>query len=220
MDPTDFLALYQELGLRPDCGIDDFKLAYRRRIAALHPDRQRGDGESARDPLQRLTRQYGAAMAFHRSHGRLPGARMAVRGAASAATVAVATAPAARMRKGRIMALVTAGVLGVVGWLSWPGEGDDATGDRREDAAPTTAKTERQATARAAFVELRLGMSMAEVLELEKEPIHRGDSRWDYGPSWIAFEQGRVSDWYSSPFRRLRHATTRPGATATADPAR
>lgn len=72
---TDFLTLYDELGLAP--GISDLgalKQAYRRRVAQLHPDRQFGGGNEDPERLQRLNRLYGAALAFEQRYGRLPAA--------------------------------------------------------------------------------------------------------------------------------------------------
>lgn len=71
-DDTDFVALYNELGLDAECSMLNFKHAYRRRVTQLHPDHQRQPVEIAR--LQRLNRMYAAALEFHRTHGRLPGA--------------------------------------------------------------------------------------------------------------------------------------------------
>lgn len=75
---TDFLMLYQELGLSPDrCSLDEFKRAYRRRVSSLHPDRRPAgatDDDDSPETMQRLTSLYGAAMAFERRFGRLPGA--------------------------------------------------------------------------------------------------------------------------------------------------
>lgn len=75
-DETDFLDLYGKLRLEPNCTLADFKQAYRRHVAAWHPDRRRGSRADAiaAARLQRLTAQYSAAMEFHRRHGRLPGA--------------------------------------------------------------------------------------------------------------------------------------------------
>lgn len=71
---TDFLVLYEELGLTPGTSdLDVFKQAYRRRVAQLHPDRQ-AVGHADTDRLQRLTRLYGAALAFEQRYGRLPAA--------------------------------------------------------------------------------------------------------------------------------------------------
>lgn len=72
---TDFLLLYDELGLAP--GVSDLgalKQAYRRRVAQLHPDRQRPGDEGDPERLQRLNRLYSAALAFEQRYGRLPAA--------------------------------------------------------------------------------------------------------------------------------------------------
>src|SRR3546814_1701390 len=39
IDQTEFIVLYRELGVGPDCSVDGLRLAYRRRVADLHPDR-------------------------------------------------------------------------------------------------------------------------------------------------------------------------------------
>ena len=76
---TDFLVLYEELGLSPGISdLDAFKQAYRRRVAQLHPDRQ-AVGHADTDRLQRLTRLYGAALAFEQRYGRLPAAAAGTR---------------------------------------------------------------------------------------------------------------------------------------------
>ncbi|MGH8163479.1 MAG: J domain-containing protein [Rhodanobacteraceae bacterium] len=83
---TDFLALYHELELNPGaCGLSELKRAYRRRVVQLHPDRCADEQSNPPDPerLQRLTALYGAAIAFERRYGRLPGAEPASRRAVS-----------------------------------------------------------------------------------------------------------------------------------------
>lgn len=76
MTTPDFSRLYAQLNLRPDCSLEEFKRAYRRRVAELHPDR-RGDAAPAGDDeglsLPELTSLYGLAMQFLKQHGRLPG---------------------------------------------------------------------------------------------------------------------------------------------------
>lgn len=68
---SDFSLLYSELGLQPDCSIDEFKRAYRRRIAELHPDR--GESQDTDKLLSGLLAVSSSALRFHRRHGRLPG---------------------------------------------------------------------------------------------------------------------------------------------------
>ena len=56
-------------------------------------------------------------------------------------------------------------------------------------------------------------MDRADVAALEGVPLSTNGPQWDYGPSWIAFRCGRVADWYSSPLRPLRTASTHPLST-------
>lgn len=75
MEP-DFSLLYSELKLPPDCTLEDFRCAYRRRIAELHPDRKGGKPTSpeADAALSALISTYVAVNRFHSRHGRMPGA--------------------------------------------------------------------------------------------------------------------------------------------------
>ncbi|MDE2053991.1 MAG: hypothetical protein KGJ46_03090 [Xanthomonadaceae bacterium] len=69
---TGFLVLYEELGLAP--GISDpdaSKQTQRGRGTQLHPDRQ-ALGHADTDRLQRLTRLYGAALAFEQPMAACP----------------------------------------------------------------------------------------------------------------------------------------------------
>lgn len=71
----DIAQLYSQLDLRPDCGLDDLKRAYRRRISELHPDKPgTGSADAGSLRISELNSLYDEAMRFHRAHGRLPGA--------------------------------------------------------------------------------------------------------------------------------------------------
>ena len=59
-----------------------------------------------------------------------------------------------------------------------------------------------------------LGMSKTDVEALEGAPVSAGTDRWDYGPSWIEFKCGEVSDWYNSRLRPLKTYTAHPSADA------
>jgi hypothetical protein len=73
---ADFSLLYSELHLPPDCSLEEFKCAYRRRIAELHPDRQGSVAPSpeAQATLPALIATYVAVNRFHSRYGRMPGA--------------------------------------------------------------------------------------------------------------------------------------------------
>ncbi len=51
---------------------------------------------------------------------------------------------------------------------------------------------------------IRIGSTRSEVARIQGEPLFRGESRWDYGPSYIEFQGDKVSGWHSSPLRPLR----------------
>lgn len=72
----DFSLLYSELDLPPDCSLEQFQCAYRRRIAELHPDKTGADTSSAeaQAALPALISTYVAVNRFHRRYGRMPGA--------------------------------------------------------------------------------------------------------------------------------------------------
>lgn len=212
---TDFIALYDDLGVPPGCALGEFRQAYRRRMATLHPDRQpdRVPDAHATEHLQRLTALYGAAMAFERQHGRLPGAAQprpqpgdGPTGAPTAARRAMAP------RRGRRVPLWL-GVVAAAGlaWALWPAAtppdgtaADDGTG------APVVAQVERGYAAAPAKALLRQGMPSTQVRVLEGEPTLISDGRWEYGPSWIRFQDDKVVDWYSSTLRPLKARRVRP----------
>ena len=219
-DQTDFMVLYCELGIEPDCSMDGLRLAYRRRVADLHPDR---GGDAGGDELKALNKRYAAAIDFHRHHGRLPGATApapALRRHAFAAPPPVIAAAAGeeplqeRRRRSKfvVYGMVLVAALGAW-WLtrtdaSLPEFLDGVAGDQRE-IRPSAA------------IALRQGMHASDVAAMLGDPVHRalGGTHWEYGPSWVRFGCGRVIDWYSSPLRPLRASRSRPpdmAATASA----
>jgi hypothetical protein len=54
-------------------------------------------------------------------------------------------------------------------------------------------------------------MTRDDVREALGEPSSVHGERWEYGPSWVRFDDGRVVDWYSSPLRSLGAVTATPG---------
>lgn len=212
---NDFLDLYRILGVKPDCDLTEFKHAYRQRVLVLHPDR-RGDGHNdliASERLQRLTALYGAAMKFQREHGRLPGAQQP-RPADPARTPAepgdrryVPRAVKKPRKRSRWLVLLIGAP--VAGWWLW-------SGSSRNPApidAPTPSASNLQVTSPPPTTDSRrlvLGMDSDSVRKIQGEPVMVNGDRWDYGPSWIRFENGKVVDWYSSDLQPLLNASRNP----------
>ena len=201
-DETAFFALYEELGLDAGCSLEDFKHAYRRRAAQLHPDRGGGDADMRR--LQRLNALYDTALAFQKTHGHLPGAGNRPRALDEVGDVATTPAPAGGLAvsgNGRRYRLIGFSLLALL--LYWLGLGmkQDGTptldpagpGDR---VAPGLMKPE--------LPDLALGMDKALARRVLGPADNEAGSRWDYGPSWVDFQCGKVAGWYSSPMRPLR----------------
>ncbi|MEX1827193.1 J domain-containing protein [Luteibacter sp. CQ10] len=209
-DETDFLELYGKLRLRPDCSLDEFRLAYRRYVGQWHPDRRRGPRAQklAASRLQRIIAQYDAAMAFHRRHGRLPGAGFGAAPVrtpmAVSASVEPVKAPVAERRQRMPRLFVPLAVVALIA-LAYPllSPGTKPSVDTVADTGDVNAPVND------APVEgrLSLGMSMDEVRGVEGEPTRRGEERWEYGASWVGFEKGTVTDWYSSPWQPLHVAS-------------
>ncbi|GGK09042.1 J domain-containing protein [Luteimonas terricola] len=212
---TDFFVLYRELGIEPECSMDGLRLAYRRRVADLHPDR---GGDSGGDTLKSLNQRYAAALDFHRHYGRLPGAPPApsVRRrhdpAEPARRMEDAVEPELEQEARRPSKVVVYGIVLVAALLVWwlsrteaplPGFLESVIGNKRETAPP-------------AAIALRRGMPARDVLALLGDPVSRefGDTHWEYGPSWVRFECAEVIDWYSSPLRPLKASRSRPSGTA------
>lgn len=214
-DQTDFFVLYRELGIEPDCTVDEFRLAYRRRVADLHPDR---GGASGEDALKALNLRYAAALDFQRHYDRLPGASPAP---VARVRPVVAKAPSGQLREDalsqapewrRPSKFVVYGIMLAVAllvwWLSRNGTGSPwfqggIAVNERESASSTAMALEQ-------------GMSPHEVLDMLGEPDSResGDKHWVYGPSWVRFECSKVVDWHSSMLRPLRASRAGPSAGA------
>ena len=235
---TDFLDLYRRLGLNPGCGLDELKQAYRRHVAALHPDRQAGRPADARmaSRLQRLNAQYGAAMDFHRRYGRLPGApQSSPFGATSGsrdlsgtvrempdpfAARRTSTTPDAtlhgepssggRRSHARLAVLLVIVALGTLGWAMHEASLSSSDGSDDDTTVQAGAGSVSHDAA-AEGVVLHVGMSADDVRSVEGEPLAVHGDLWEYGPSWIRFDRDEVVEWHSSPLHPLHteaHATS------------
>jgi hypothetical protein len=216
---TDFLALFQELGLSSDCRLDEFKLAYRRRISQLHPDRVHTVPDDSESRMQRLTAMYDAALEFHRQHGRLPGFAVRSRPAGTsdhptpARPLPLPQHPPKSSSHTRTV-LIVLGLLVVLGWAMneapLPLEGQ-IPADEPEATPPAVSHVSDTAPM---LHRLALGMTAREVRILVGEPMSESVDHWEYGPSWISFNKCKtVSDWYSSPLRPLAATEAHPPRT-------
>lgn len=203
----DMSQLYSRLGLRPGCTLDEFKHAYLRRIAELHPDHVNGAVGDA-NALNELVWLYATARRFHRRHGRLPGAQVRATpspaayrsvgmvrsepvqsaGAGQAEHAALIPARSERPLPAATLVLPLVAVLLLI-LLS----GDWLTPTPQPDPGKTSPANEHPSNS------LKPGMFETAVLELQGEPSEKRGDRWIYGPSWVQFEDGRVVDWYSAP---------------------
>lgn len=202
----DFSRLYALLGLQPDCTLEAFKHSYRRRVAELHPDRQPQNATDS-DPdmsLSELTVLYDQALQFHKRHGRLPGAPPANRTSSAKAahlsarqtTMGDGTEARGRYRSNGLLLAVLLAVGAYLVFDSMP----------EKQPTPTTSLPSEPVPAEPDPMprQLEIGMDMDAVMTLQGRPTHMREKVWEYGPSWIRFEDGRAVEWYSSPLYRLR----------------
>lgn len=225
-DDTDFVALYDELGLDAECSMADFKQAYRRRVAKLHPDLAGNPSDISR--LQRLNRLYAAALDFEHVHGRLPGASRASRGQAHVRPPLPARDAVVPADSNPIPARVAGSsqrwryllVLGLIAlllyWSSRP-----ATSVSTFAHQTGSGTTQAPASVANRFVEI--GMAAEQVREIQGEPFNFHEHHWEYGPSWIQFECRKVVGWYSSPLHPLQVRDANgasKGASAVGKPGR
>ncbi|MDN5780844.1 MAG: hypothetical protein L0H23_02290 [Luteimonas sp.] len=225
MKNPDYNHLYLELGLQPGCGVDELRHAYRRHVAGLHPDR--GEPDQRRDhgslSLPDLNALYGEAIRFQQRHGRLPGAPQPVLVRASTPTPpalasvdAVSSPGDAPVNPGRrlwlALLLIAAVIAGLV--LGSPDTSAPVVVPGNTDAAPGAAASPSMPSP----TRLALGMDAATVLSIQGEPVGKSDVEWTYGPSWLRFEKGKLTDWYSSQLHPLRTRSTRPPLPAATEP--
>ena len=219
-DGADFLALYKELGVDPECDTDTFKRAYRRRVSGLHPDRA-GSGDGDEEKLKKLNRACSAALEFHRVHGRFPGT--AVKSTVAPAAVRHEVVPAIgedaiddadSPMRWRALLWLGLGVAVTALVLSASDDDHPASPTASAVSIPDVARPGARATEIAV---LKLGMTPREVIAVTGQPFGSDASgqQWLYGASWVRVACGQLVDWYSSPSRPLNVAHERPGPDDT-----
>lgn len=186
---------------------------------------------AAQQRLFVLTQAYRRLREFERQHGRLPGGAapalapqaglQAPAGAAAPPTpTAVApdsedAAPAAASvdpalpaspyrSRGRRFALGGIALGLAVGVFGWPRhEAVEGPGQPLLPAAAGSLGLGEPVQREPQRARIKLGYTQAEVEALLGPPLLRNEDDWEYGPSHVRFERGRVVGWYSSPMRPL-----------------
>ena len=213
-EDTDFVALYDELGLDTECSLADFKHAYRRRVAQLHPDHPDNSSDISR--LQRLNRLYAAAIEFQRTHGRLPGAMrtspIEMRGDAQFVSddAPAHDSPAVSGSASYWRYVLLVALLGLVLY----GLSIQEPATTISDAVQPTDAPRQDLHRPAVEKLLAIGMDGPQVRRIQGEPFNSHEQRWEYGPSWILFDCGKVVDWYSSPLHPLQVRSASPAGNA------
>lgn len=212
---TDFLELYEMLGLEPGCDLATLQLAYRRRISALHPDRHAdADPSSAPMELHRLTTSYRAAILFYRTHGRLPGnvassghlkSTHTMRRGSAIPNQPASTKPSRKRSRIWVLFILSSVIIAIL--YKRPG---DVTPQQTQTVSSSAGWHEAAAPDDR---ELKLGMQKEQVRHLLGEPDMVEGNRWDYGPSWILFGNGHVVDWYGSPLRPIKTSSSTPDSS-------
>jgi len=210
----DFSQMYTELGLQPDCSLEQFQRAYRQRLSERHPDRTPSHAaDSGALPLNELIALHASAIAFHREQGRLPGSALPATPPLRVAPIfsaAASDADDSRTSSARwlLAGLLLAGALLAGVFLeSAPPQPISA-----EPSPPSSAVADPLPAPEVPSGPLELGMDAQTVRAIQGDPMRINDNIWEYGPSWLRIEHDQLVDWYSSPLYRLKTRTPSPAA--------
>jgi len=226
MPTDDYLADYALLGLQPGCSLETLERTWRVAVRDLHPDRAQDglDRDARTQRLHRMTGAYRRLRGFEREHGRLPGGLMkpaavaaemrapdaATESAQPPGTDAQAAALlGAEPRLGR-SSLIAVPALAVVGLLLWASLQSEQSPSAHADVALASPSPTLPLGAGAAVApplrpgqRIRIGSTEVQVERLLGSPLVTEPDLWQYGPSHVRFERGRVVGWYSSPLMPL-----------------
>jgi hypothetical protein len=204
---ADHAADFRRLGAPVGCELAVLKRCYRLAVAALHPDRRANLGTGANDEteLKEVNSAYRRLLTYHREHGHLPGRPRSAPLAPPPQATASGTGrvPKTGSAAARIMYASLAAIASV--WVYSALERSIQTPEPAPRRMPAQTPTAQWSSAAAPVPDgtLRIGASKAEVRKVVGAPLLASEEIWEYGPSHIRFERGRVVDWYSSPLKPL-----------------
>lgn len=206
-DRLDLLHAYRCLGLDPGADLPAVEARYRARVMALHPDRHAGGTHDAAAALTALSAARRLLRDHQRRFGRLPTATELLPPPMPVSMPGPSAPPRPRPRRPRRQAALAAAVVAFGAWAVIElGHPVQVPPSPTTDAA-STLPAQLPPTDRA---RIRLGSSEEEVLAILGRPAYARNDVWEYGPSRIEFEAGRVSGWYSSPLAPLPVDEHRP----------
>ena len=217
MPTDDYLADYQRLGVQPGCSPETLERVWRAAVRDLHPDRaaDRSDSVARTQRLLDVTSAYRRLRSFEREHGRLPGGPLQAPPQMGSDSFGELTSLSAPVRGGENLSASWAVSLGMAAWLGlaalgllvWSGA---IQGPAEELPAPGAAPAESlsQPTGSLGWEtprehHIRIGSTEAHVEGLLGPPLVLQVDLWEYGPSHVRFQRGRVVGWYSSPLKPL-----------------
>lgn len=210
-DRIELLQAYRSLGLEPGADLAAVEARYREQVMALHPDRHsaRTQDSDATAALTALSAARRRLRDHQRRFGRLPRAEELQPGPASPAirTPRRQLSLQPRTRPHRALLVVALTAFGIWAAMEFvrpkPPPPAPAAGAGIIEAAHEDLPTAERPR-------IRLGSSEEEVLSIAGQPSYARDDVWEYGPSRIEFDAGRVSGWYSSPLAPLPVDEHRP----------
>lgn len=191
----DFLHCYRILGLTPECDWERARYRYQQLVSLHHPDRPL-DSADART-LTEINHAWRQLRKYYQQHGQMPlQANHSIASNRPVTPFAQAPAPLPADYRGKWLALMA---LAVFLALLLPGRQSDHQSEHAVEPAPPPAAADIPEST----MHINHGDPLGHVAETLGPPDDTRGARWYYGPSWIEFRDGRVSDWHSSADRPL-----------------
>jgi len=227
-EDTNWLELYQTLGIEPGCEWSQVQTAYRRMAQSRHPDRfEEGSTEhrEAQDQIIEINHAYAKLSAYYKTHGYLPGNRYSAPktdrkpGSSGQSRSETATSrsgsswrvPAENRKKPflrRRSTILLSLALAYGAYHLWPldrylseapGEYESAEPGENPETPPTALLGESRSSIEPANSFFGPGSTMGEVYAVQGNPTRTSGSTWYYGNSSVTFAKGIVDSWKEDP---------------------